>query len=85
MKQLAPAITLRKNNSEEVRVGLIEVERHARVDVRIFAARCGGKGDRCPTGQGVSLKADRIPELRAAIIRIEAEARRLGLLQVEGA
>lgn len=82
MKQLARAITIRKNNSEHVQISLIEVERHARVDLRIFAATACG--DRRPTAQGISLKADRIPELRAALVEIEAEARRLGLLH-EGA
>src|SRR4051794_36122737 len=70
-----------KNRRECVIVTLKEYAGVKLADIRVFAAT--NEGD-LPTSKGVALDIRRLPDLKAAIERAEAEAQRLGLLSREG-
>ena len=71
-----------KNKRESVVVALSEYRGVNLIDLRVFAAT--DEGDK-PTQKGVALDVKRLPNLRDAIERAEAEAKRLGLLLDKGA
>lgn len=80
----ASIATIRKSNYEDVRVDLSDFRGAFRIDVRTWAEPRSGNGDRVPTPQGVSLRVEHLPKLRAALQAAEREAVRLGLLPTGG-
>ncbi len=73
-----PLATIRKNSSEELRVSLDEFRGHQLVALRVWFQ--SSDGEMRPGKQGLALKVDLLPELRAAILEAEAEALRRGLI-----
>ena len=71
-----------KNKREAVVVALSEYKGVRLIDLRVFAAT--DEGDK-PTPKGLALDVRRLPDLREAITRAEAEARALGMLRTEEA
>lgn len=68
---------------ESLRVSLSEYEGHPLINVRVYTT--GSDGIDRPTPKGVSLGIRKLPELARALVKAEAEARRLGLLDSEAA
>lgn len=76
-------IEIPKNSATVVRLDLSEYQGMDRLDVREFLD-LDGSGPR-PTRKGINLPVSRLPELRAALQELEAEALRRGLLEPEPA
>ncbi|MGH1587869.1 transcriptional coactivator p15/PC4 family protein [Methylobacterium phyllosphaerae] len=64
-----------KNNTETIRVALVEYGGHQLCDVRILADYAGARGDRQPTKKGICLSIGLLPTLIAAL-QSEEEASR---------
>jgi transcriptional coactivator p15 (PC4) len=71
-----------RRRNESVRVSLSEYEGHSIIDVRVFAT--GTDGIDRPTPRGVAMGVRRLPELSRALVRAEAKARELGLIEEDG-
>jgi hypothetical protein len=71
-----------RQRNEHVRVALTRYEGHRLIDVRVY--RTDADGIDRPTGRGVALLVNRLPELASAIAKAERQARELGLLGSEG-
>jgi len=71
-----------KNATQEIQVALDQYKGVDLLDVRVFA-NFSGVDQRKPTKQGISIKVARLPELIAALLLAEVEARRRGLLDGE--
>ncbi|MEH2485428.1 PC4/YdbC family ssDNA-binding protein [Bradyrhizobium sp. AZCC 2230] len=67
-----------RGRNESLHVSLSEYEGHPLVNVRIYST--GSDGIDRPTPKGVAMGIRKLPELARAIVKAEAEARRLGLL-----
>jgi hypothetical protein len=63
---------------ESVHVTLSEYEGHPLINVRIYAT--GTDGIDRPTTKGVAMGIRKLPELAQALVKAEAKARALGLL-----
>jgi len=74
---------LPKNGSQEVRCSLTKYKQHGCADLRVFAD-FGRDGVMKPTQKGICIRVEMLPHLADAIQKMEAEARRLGLLSGEG-
>ena len=68
--------TIRKNNSQEIRVSLNVHEGFTLVDVRVFAARRLGRGEPHPTPAGICFARKSLPALIEALQVAEREAAR---------
>jgi Transcriptional Coactivator p15 (PC4) len=68
--------------NESVRISLSEYEGHSIIDVRVFAT--GTDGIDRPTPKGVAMGVRRLPELSRALVKAEAKARELGLIEEDG-
>jgi hypothetical protein len=68
-----------KNHAEDVVVSLGRYNGHDLLDARVHALFPGAT-EKHPTRKGISIKVERLPDLIAALIAAEREARRLGLL-----
>jgi len=66
-----------KNKREAVVVALSECKGVRLIDLRVFAAT--DEGDK-PMSKGLALDVRRLPNLREALERAEAEAKALGLI-----
>ena len=75
--------TLRKNSTEEIRVGLDEYRGHNLVSIRVWTDPYAGT-ERVATKKGISIAVRLLPELIAALQWAEVEAREAGLLGNEG-
>lgn len=64
-----------KNNSETIRIALVEYGGHRLCDVRILADYVGASGERRPTRKGVCLKVGLLPDLIAALRAAEEASR----------
>ncbi|WP_445215675.1 transcriptional coactivator p15/PC4 family protein [Bradyrhizobium sp. Pa8] len=71
-------ISKNRRRTEAVHIGLSEYEGHNLINVRVYAT--GTDGIDRPTTRGISMSVRKLPELARAIVKAEAEARRLGLL-----
>ena len=85
---LAETITIAKisknrRRTDAIHVALGSFEGHNLVSVRIHST--GSDGIDRPTPKGVSVSVRKLPELARALAKAEAEARRLGLLDSDGA
>jgi hypothetical protein len=70
---------VQKNKRERVRVALDHFKGHDLIDVRV-TVQMDHDGPYMPTGKGVSLKVEKLPELIAALQVAAAEAAERGLL-----
>lgn len=74
MIDLRTVATVRKNNSEEIRVSLAIREGYTLVDMRVFAASRKPRGEHVPTKAGICLNRTTLPELIRALQEAEREA-----------
>jgi hypothetical protein len=72
-----------RRRNESVRVSLSEYQEQCIVNVRVYAT--GTDGIDRPTPKGLALGVRKLPELAKALVKAEAKARELGLLDEEGA
>jgi hypothetical protein len=72
-----------RRRSESVHVSLSEYEGHCLINVRVYLTGIDGI-DR-PTPKGVAMGIRKLPELAQALVKAEAQARSLGLLDDEAA
>jgi hypothetical protein len=78
-----PISIIEKGRTSDVRVSLNEFHGRSYLDIRTHVV-VDAMGDRVPTRKGCTLPVGKIPELRAALEKAEAEARDRGLLGGEG-
>ncbi|MET4319313.1 transcriptional coactivator p15/PC4 family protein [Bradyrhizobium sp. RT5a] len=64
--------------NESLHVGFNSYEGHNLINVRIHTT--GTDGIDRPTPKGISMSVRKLPELARALVKAEAEARRMGLL-----
>ncbi len=76
----ATEITLPKNSREDLRISLTEYHGHDLVDIRTFTEISSVSGIRMPTKKGVSVRVEMLPDLIAALLEVERQARVAGLL-----
>jgi Transcriptional Coactivator p15 (PC4) len=67
-----------RRRAESVRIELSEYEGHVLINVRIWAT--GTDGIDRPTLKGVSMGIGKLPELARSLVKAEAKAHELGLL-----
>jgi hypothetical protein len=72
-----------RRRNESVRVTMSEYEGHSLINVRVYAT--GTDGIDRPTAKGVAMGIRRLPELAKALVKAEAKARELGLLDDDDA
>jgi hypothetical protein len=72
-----------RRRSESVHVSLSEYEGHCLINVRVYLT--GTDGIDRPTPKGVAMGIRKLPELAEALVKAEAQARLLGLLDGEAA
>lgn len=63
--------TFKRNPTEEVRAGIKEFKGRRYIDLRIYYM--DDQGEWKPTRKGISLATDFMPELKAAVERLEKE------------
>lgn len=81
-----PAIVVaevQKSSRERVRIALDRFKGHDLIDVRVTVEMTQATGIYMPTGKGVSLKVEKLPELIAALQAAQARAVEEGLLTIE--
>jgi hypothetical protein len=72
-----------RRRNESVHVTLSEYEGHCLINVRVYCT--GTDGIDRPTPKGVAMGIRKLPELARALVKAEAKARELGLLDDEAA
>lgn len=70
-----------RDRSKHVRVELSEYQGHPLINVRVW--QTGSDGIDRPTVQGIALAIRKVPELARALVKAEAKAREIGLLDDE--
>jgi len=78
-----PIYIFRKNATEEVRASIRKFKDRTYVDLRVWVERDNGHAEFSPTKKGLSLSVYVLPELKRAVLALEREASRLGLLEAE--
>jgi hypothetical protein len=87
---MSPCITLpfviskfwkNRRRSESIHVSLSEYEGHCLINVRVYCT--GTDGIDRPTPKGVAMGIRKLPELARALVKAEATARELGLLEAD--
>ncbi len=73
--------SFRKNPTEEVRVSLRKYEGRQFFDIRVFVEKETGHCGFLPTKKGIRLDAYIFPEFKRAVIALEKELARMGLLE----
>ena len=76
-----PIFTFRKNATEEVRASIRTFKDRAYVDLRVWVEKESGHAEFSPTPKGLTLSVYILPELKKAVLALEKEASRLGLLK----
>lgn len=76
-------ISKNRRRTDAIHITLSSFEGHNLIGVRIHST--GTDGIDRPTPKGVSVSVRKLPELARALVKAEAEARRLGLLDGEAA
>jgi len=72
-----------RRRNESVHVTLSEYEGHCLINVRVYCT--GTDGVDRPTPKGVAMGIAKLPELTRALIKAEAKAQELGLIDGEAA
>ena len=73
MSDLRTIATVRKNNSEEIRVSVAIHAGYALVDMRVFSAPRSSRGEPIPTKAGICVSKAKLPELILALQAAERE------------
>ncbi len=73
--------SFRKNHDEEVRVSIREYQGREFIDLRVWVERDNGHAEFSPTKKGLTLSCYALPELKKAILALEEELIRRGLLE----
>lgn len=73
--------TIRKNAREDLRVTLDDFRGHHLLNLRVWFY--ADDNEQRPGKQGVAIRLDLLPNLRAALFEAEEQARKLGLLDTE--
>jgi hypothetical protein len=68
-----------RRRNESVRISLSDYQGHSLINVRIYIT--GTDGIDRPTPKGVAMAVRKLPELAKALVKAEAHARTLGLLE----
>ncbi|KQT17769.1 hypothetical protein ASG40_17310 [Methylobacterium sp. Leaf399] len=74
MSDLRTIATVRKNNSEEIRISVAVHDGFTLVDMRVFSTPRGARGEPHPTKAGICLNRTTLPELILALQAAEREA-----------
>jgi hypothetical protein len=69
-----------KNRSEVIRVSLSEYNGHDLANLRVWFT--ADDGDMRPSKAGIAFRLEKLPAVIQALNDLEAEARRLGLIEV---
>ncbi len=77
--------TFRKNATEEVRASIRKFKDRTYVDLRVWVERDNGHAEFSPTKKGLTMSVYVLPELKKAVLALEKEASRLGLLEPKAA
>ena len=80
-----PIYIFRKNATEEVRASISKFKDRTYVDLRVWVERDNGHAEFSPTKKGLTLSVYVLPELKKAVLALEKEASRLGLLEPNNA
>ena len=76
---------IEKNRSEELRIGLKEFKGRNYLDIRTYVEPYANEGQgRVPSKKGITLAVAKLPELIAALQKVEQQAHAQGLLGVAG-
>ena len=70
-----------RRRNESVHVSLSEYERHCLINVRVYCT--GADGIDRPTPKGLAMGIRKLPELARALVKAEAQARGLDLIDDE--
>lgn len=73
--------TFRKNANEEVRASIRKFKDRVYVDLRVWVEKESGHAELSPTKKGLTLSVYVLPELKKAVLALEREVSRLGLLE----
>ena len=73
MSDLRTIATVRKNNSEEIRVSVAIHDGYALVDMRVFSAPQSSRGEPIPTKAGICVAKAKLSELILALQAAERE------------
>ncbi|KQP16528.1 hypothetical protein [Methylobacterium sp. Leaf93] len=76
MSDLRPIATIRKNNSEEIRISLAIRDGYSLIDMRVFSAPRGTHGEPMPTKAGICVNQAKLSELIQALQAAERELAR---------
>ncbi|GJD40099.1 hypothetical protein [Methylobacterium bullatum] len=77
MNDLRTIATVRKNNTQEIRISVSIRDGYALVDMRVFEApRRAASGEPHPTAAGICLTRTKLPELIQALQAAEREVSR---------
>lgn len=77
--------TFRKNATEEVRASIRKFRDRTYVDLRVWAEKESGHAEFSPTPKGLTLSVFILPELKRAVLALEREVSRMGLLESNNA
>jgi len=80
-----PIFTFRKNATEEVRASIRTFEGRSFINLQVWAEKDTGHLEFLRTPKGLSLSVYILPELKKAVLALEKEASRLGLLEPNNA
>jgi hypothetical protein len=76
MSDLRTIATVRKNNSEEIRVSVAIHAGYSLVDMRVFSAPRSSRGEPIPTKAGICIAKAKLSELILALQAAEREVSR---------
>ena len=76
--------TFRKNHNEEVRASIRTFEGHSFINFQVWTEKDAGHLEFLRTAKGLSLSVYVLPELKRAVLALEREVSRLGLLEPGG-
>ncbi len=80
-----PIYIFRKNHNEEVRASIRKFEGREYLDLRVWTEKESGRAEFSPTKKGLTLSVYVLPELKKAVLALEREVSRLGLLEPNNA
>ncbi|MCH7921590.1 MAG: transcriptional coactivator p15/PC4 family protein [Nitrospinae bacterium] len=78
-----PVYTFRKNHNETVRASIRKHQGREFIDLRVWAEKETGHCEFVPTKKGLMLSVYVLPELKKAVLALEREVSRLGLLETK--
>ncbi|MHC2019975.1 hypothetical protein [Methylobacterium sp. CM6247] len=73
MSDFRPIATIRKNNSEEIRISLAIRDGYSLIDMRVFSVPRSARGEPMPTKGGICVNRAKLAELIQALQAAERE------------